>query len=159
MNLTLERKKMTNFTKDFNEIEWFILKQDLERQGFKGECSFVKNFMKTASNKFNASCTIHDICYTIGNTEEDRRKADFGFYRRCVMNALHSKSPHIFLWYVSIATIWYFAVRCFGWLAFNYTIPVRSRRDVIRVRKLRRSLSTITKLKMVFSYMRKNLFV
>jgi hypothetical protein len=98
--------------------------------GFKGECSAIRNFMKTANNWFKASCVFHDVCYTVGGTERNRMDADRGFYRRCLLNA--ASIPNVFkMWhYMAVATIWYLGVRAFGWMFFRYGHPVTVRKAV-----------------------------
>lgn len=68
---------------------------------------------------FHDSCNDHDISYSVGGTEADRKNADEAFYRE--MKRAAAKAP----WYAmtflySQAWIYYKAVRLFGGKFFNY---------------------------------------
>jgi hypothetical protein len=127
--------------RDISDLEWILLKNTLIARGFIGQCSVIKGYMKTAVNKFNASCIVHDISYTIQGTGKDRKKADFGFYKRCVKNAIHTGSAFKFMYFLAIATVWYIAVRSFGWMFFNYTEKTETLEDVLALN--RKNVSTL----------------
>lgn len=66
----------------------------------------------------NASCEIHDENYLNGGTREDRLSADVGFLWRMIQDAnelSYNTKRVAVLW----ACIYYFFVRCFGWISFS----------------------------------------
>ena len=67
------------------------------------QCSFVPDL------DVGFCCGAHDEAYAIGGTERDRRQADRTFFR-CILNEGRPL----------VASIYYFGVRMFGWLFFNY---------------------------------------
>ena len=68
------------------------------------QCSFVPDL------DVGECCADHDIAYQIGGSETDRGDADLAF-RTCI----RSEGRPI------VAFIYYWGVRLFGWLFFNYT--------------------------------------
>jgi len=56
-----------------------------------------------------ASCQIHDMVYWQGGTEEDRKKADLGFFTRIIADIEKYKGGT--LKYTIYALIFYYAVR------------------------------------------------
>ena len=67
-------------------------------------CSFVPNF------NFEKCCHAHDEFYSNGGDEYYRKYVDICF-KMCIKEKGHP----------IIAQIYYFGVRLFGWMRFNYT--------------------------------------
>lgn len=68
---------------------------------------------------FKANCMEHDYNYAVGNTEEDRRWADAGFYRAMLGDIC--RLPWYFrAWARFQAWRFYMVVRYFGKPYFNY---------------------------------------
>ena len=67
------------------------------------QCSFVPDL------DVGFCCGAHDDAYADGGTERDRRQADRTFFY-CILNEGRPL----------VASIYYFGVRLFGWLFFNY---------------------------------------
>lgn len=64
-----------------------------------------------------ANADIHDLNYNIGGNEEDRIKADNGFFIRLIRDSLKSNWK---LYYIGLSIIFYLTVRQFGGKYFNY---------------------------------------
>jgi hypothetical protein len=110
---------------------WDGYTKELIDKGFVGECSVLREHMRTSSNLFNASCLVHDACYQRGGTEIDRMDADRGLYRRSILNAASIQNVGYMWYYITVATVWYLGVRVFGWLFFRYDGP-HTKEEVLR---------------------------
>jgi len=69
---------------------------------------------------FHASCDKHDVLYSIGGTEADRKKDDETFYRYMKIDISNEKSYLKRVYYSIWAFTYYKAVRLFGSRYFNY---------------------------------------
>ena len=105
---------------------------DEVKEQFISECGPARSFIKTRCNLFKASCRIHDWNYTAGGSEKDRKRADFGFFKRCAQNATNLNNPWRIWYYMLIATLWYLAIRLFGWHYFNYG-PYRNVQEILEI--------------------------
>jgi len=90
-----------------------------------GECGAKGSIIKPPySAFFKASCALHDESYYIGHTEEDRIKADIGFFRAMLVDCQRltglQKQKYV-IW----AHIYFIAVRAFGWKYFYYAHEYR----------------------------------
>lgn len=87
------------------------LKGILWRAGVNG-CG-VFGFKPPLWRKYQACCELHDAMYDLGGDGKERFRAD----KRLLTNMLDKsdKARHV-LWTVG----YYYAVRTFGWLFFNY---------------------------------------
>lgn len=65
-----------------------------------------------------ANADWHDLNYNKGWTEEDRIKADNGFFIRLIQDSL--KTWWLKGYYIGLSIIFYLAVRQFGNKYFNY---------------------------------------
>ena len=100
--------------KDYNELTTEERSQICNGCGAKGGHIPVPNFI------FTASCDLHDYNYTIGGSEEDRKRYDYGFYRAMKRDAdtfTFPKRQYYKMW----AYVYFKAVRKFGSKHFNYT--------------------------------------
>lgn len=81
----------------------------------------IKKVMKRLHIVFvEASCQIHDFSYFKWGTEDDRYKADMGFFKAIISDIWEKNWFFTVLWYTAIALIFYGAVRI-GWKSyFNY---------------------------------------
>lgn len=81
---------------------------------------------------FESSCNKHDFSYWVGGTEEDRIKADIGFFRAMLEDCQRftgtTKTKYI-VW----AHVYFMAVRAFGSKYFNYTDTPRTERDLFNI--------------------------
>lgn len=68
------------------------------------QCSFVPDF------DIGHCCVIHDMAYQAGGSEFDRKQADIAF-----RNCIRAEGRPL------VASIYYWGVRVFGWLFFNYS--------------------------------------
>jgi len=68
-----------------------------------------------------ASGDMHDLNYYIGWTEEDKQKADRGFFTRLIDDIMKANFNLAKEWfYIILAYIAYVWVRSFGYKHFNY---------------------------------------
>jgi hypothetical protein len=65
-----------------------------------------------------ASCNIHDFSYWKGGTEENRKKADIGFFKAIISDI--DKYDAGTIKYTIYALIFYYAVKLGGKSYFNY---------------------------------------
>jgi len=86
--------------------------------GPKGFPIPVPNFL------FKASCDHHDFNYWLGCKRVHRLKADLQFYREMLKDAAGRR------FYVFWATIYFWAVRLFGWCCFHWASKQRDSFDV-----------------------------
>lgn len=73
---------------------------------------------------FKTACILHDELYLKGGSEEDRRKADKRLYDDMVRHSLAYFREHRVIsqwWFLTLALVYYYAVRAFGKRQFNYT--------------------------------------
>ncbi len=72
---------------------------------------YKKGSWCTLSPEMNVTpcCKDHDLAYRRGGTKSDRKIADIQF-----RDAMHARGRRILCW------VYYFAVRCFGWVHFNW---------------------------------------
>ena len=68
---------------------------------------------------FKKAAEYHDFAYWRGGTEQDRKEADKRFKRDCVDAAWNQKARS-FLFYISAAYIYYYAVKFLGKYSFIY---------------------------------------
>ncbi len=69
---------------------------------------------------FNASCRRHDFAYARGGSKVDRKASDVG-----LLKAMKQDIDRLPGWYqrypaMVVCYTWYYLVRWFGWLFFNY---------------------------------------
>jgi len=72
---------------------------------------------------FERECTLHDELYNIGGTEADRLKADRRLHDGMVAHATsHFKGRKVVSewWFLTLAMIYYYAIRLLGSRHFNY---------------------------------------
>lgn len=65
-----------------------------------------------------ANADIHDLNFLKWGTEEDRLRADNGFFIRLIRDSLKARWT---LYYIGLSIIFYLAVRQFGGKYFNYS--------------------------------------
>lgn len=68
---------------------------------------------------FEASCRRHDFAYSRGGSEQDRKKADDGFYA-AMLRDCDRLSGLTRMAAEAKARIFYSLVRAFGWMQFTY---------------------------------------
>lgn len=69
---------------------------------------------------FKADCYRHDYNYSVGNTNADRRWADYGFYRAMIRDTI--RLPwYLRPWARIQAFLFYHTVRLFGKANYSYT--------------------------------------
>lgn len=115
-------KLKDNTLLDYNSKDINIIVPWMVRQGFRVECSVPFHLLQKYSTFFKPSCAVHDALYRTGGTAIQRRKADYGFFKRCVGGSfcLHND---VFVSYVIFAMVFFFAVRLFGWIPFHKGKP------------------------------------
>lgn len=69
---------------------------------------------------FHASCDKHDVLYTIGGIEADRKKADDTFYKYMQLDIVNEDSRLKRIYYSVWAYVYYKSVRLFGKKYFSY---------------------------------------
>lgn len=72
---------------------------------------------------FKTACILHDELYLLGGSEEDRLRADKRLFDDMVRHSLSyfkGRSVSSQWWYITLAYIYYRAVRAFGKGQFNY---------------------------------------
>jgi len=86
-----------------------------------GECGSKGSIIKPPyAAFFKSSCALHDEAYTIGHTEEDRIKADIGFFRAMLSDCERIENKWQRKKYIAWAHLYFIAVRAFGWRYFYY---------------------------------------
>lgn len=63
--------------------------------------------------RFDDAARLHDEAYDRRGGWEDRRFADINFLCRCVRRSATT-------WQVTLAVLYFYAVRLFGWLFYRY---------------------------------------
>jgi hypothetical protein len=109
-----------------SQIDTLIAKGVLNGCGGKGGWLNPPDFI------FTASCNHHDFNYWLGNTEEDRLKADRQFYQ-AMINDANEHPWYKRYFYKTLAWIYYKAVRLFAKKFFHYAKQERTREDLDRV--------------------------
>lgn len=98
--------------------------------GWNGESFFARMvrsilrflLMILKATFFEASCMIHDFTYWQWGTWTDRLKDDWGFFVRILKDIfILNKNPIRIAFYIVIDILFFVAVRCFGWMYFNFT--------------------------------------
>lgn len=73
---------------------------------------------------FKNACILHDELYILGGTEYDRKRADVRLYQDMVKHSIHyfGARDKVFAqaWFLSLAFLYYIAVRLFGKGQYNY---------------------------------------
>lgn len=90
-----------------------------------GACSGWLSWLRPPHNEFfERECALHDILYEHGGTEQDRRRADVRLYEDMVRHSIDyyrgRAMPHAQAWFLTLAYLYYLAVRAFGRSRFNY---------------------------------------
>jgi len=112
-----------------------ILKYDnlseAEKRFVCNGCGGKSSIVPVPNFFFEASCNKHDLSYWIGCTEEDRKKADLGFYRAMKRDCKRVR------WYLRVLLIphawawtYYKAVRLNGKKFFHFAETKRTREDL-----------------------------
>jgi hypothetical protein len=65
------------------------------------------------SDRFYAPACYHDLWYTEGGNEEDKNRIDLKFYFDCLCECDSNMSE-------AIAYIYYYILKCYWYLYFNY---------------------------------------
>ena len=81
---------------------------------------------------FNASCNQHDFYYWRGGNEIDRYKADRMFFDKMKNDTKLSTNPLKRMFYLTMAYIYFKAVRKKGKSFFNYTNSPKNKDDLIQ---------------------------
>ena len=87
-------------------------------------CGGKGSIVPTPQFLFRASCDKHDVLYTIGGTEKDRRNADEAFYRYMKIDVDMQNRWVKRKWYAIIAYTYYKVVRWMGKKYFRYGEPL-----------------------------------
>lgn len=73
---------------------------------------------------FKTACILHDELYLLGGSENDRKQADKRLYTDMVKHSIDYFSSRgkvsAQAWFLSLAYLYYLAVRIFGKGQFNY---------------------------------------
>ena len=71
---------------------------------------------------FHSQCVLHDELYDLGGTEEDRRKADKRLFDDMVKHSIAYYTDRVVSqwWFITLAFLYWMAVRWFGRRSFNY---------------------------------------
>lgn len=73
---------------------------------------------------FKTACILHDELYLKGGSESDRKRADIRLYQDMVKHSqryYRGRKVGSQAWFLTLAYIYYLAVRAFGKGQFNYT--------------------------------------
>ncbi len=103
---------------------------DEEKNAITNGCGAKGGFISVPNFIFRASCRHHDFNYWLGNTEDDRRKADRQFYEAMKRDAAMVRSFWKRLYYRAWAWIYYKAVTHFGVRYFNYADQQKTWEDL-----------------------------
>lgn len=83
-----------------------------------GACGGFWKWLKPPHHTFfKEECDTHDSAYNKGGTKADRKRADRRlFFDMVDQSVSHFKSRKTLSlwWFVSLALVYYYAVRCFG---------------------------------------------
>lgn len=114
----LKEKGWENFTQE----DWAYLRQNGIVNWFGPSNNIILRILlkKLAPLFKEASADIHDWNYYIWGYEEDRVKADFGFYKRIVEDVYSDENKRN-LYYASLTYIYFVAVRFLGSGRYNYS--------------------------------------
>lgn len=98
----------------------------MNTEKYCGACDGWLSFIKPPHHKFfNAECMVHDTMYDIGGNRQDRLNADVLLFNQMVRKAVgyfENRSVSSLWWFISLAYLYYLAVRVFGKSRFNYKI-------------------------------------
>ena len=85
------------------------------------EKGLIRGLRPPYAKLFHPACYEHDADYERGGGKEDRRCADRALYLNMLSIADKRKGrPYAHWRLVSVALLYYTAVRAFGWHYFNY---------------------------------------
>lgn len=89
-----------------------------------GACSGFLAWIRPPHHRFFVKeCTLHDELYNFGGSEDDRRKADIRLFQDMVRRStdyFQGRKAGSQLWFITLAYLYYKAVRLFGGWQFNY---------------------------------------
>lgn len=124
---TLEHYREVSY-KDLTDRDFDFLRENGVCNGCGGAGDDVKNVLirwilqwslKQLRVVFiEASCDIHDFSYWKGGMEEDRQKADMGFFKK-IINDIDKTDSNV-IKYSILAMIFYYSVHFGGKSYFNY---------------------------------------
>lgn len=89
-------------------------------------CSASRGFLKYIKPPhykfFHTQCVLHDELYDLGGTENDREKADKRLFDDMLRHSIDYFTDRVVSqwWFITLAFIYWMAVRLFGKSTFNY---------------------------------------
>lgn len=90
-----------------------------------GACSGLLSWLRPPHDEFfERECALHDLLYEHGGGERERKRADVRLYEDMVRHSISyykgRGKPHSQAWFLTLAYLYYLAVRAFGRSRFNY---------------------------------------